>query len=204
MSDWLPERLPEDIDVERSLLATLCAPGAGPVASQCVKRITEALFVHPNHKALFLALAVLVEDHQEVNSLTLKNEMERQKTLARVGGYPGLSEILMGEDVERPQVLVDILLEKHRRRQIIHMAGYLVRAAVNEGEGSSLDLITNTMAELSQLSRGSRKEEVSSWSDILDMVEAGEAFRDGDGLCGGYWGIPALDEEAPKIGRAHV
>jgi replicative DNA helicase len=162
-----------------------------------VRRITPDLFVHPNHRAVFRALAVLVEDQQDINSLTLKNEMEHQKTLQRVGGFPGLTEILMGEDVERPQVLADILLEKQRRRQVIHLAGKMLQSAVNEGEGTSLDLITNAMADLSQVSRGGRKEEVSSWSHILEMVEAGEAFRDGDGLCGGYWGIPELDEEAP-------
>lgn len=197
MGDWLPKRLPEDVDAERSLLATLCAPGAGSAELQCVKRITEALFVHPGHRALFLALQALVEQRLDINSLTLKNELERQNTLHRVGGFPGLVEILAGEDVSRPQVLVDLLLEKQRRRQLIHIAGRLVRQAVDETEDTSLGLITSVMSDLGMVSRGGQQEEVSSWLDILDMVDGGEAFRDGDGLCGGYWGIPELDEEAP-------
>ena len=47
MADWLPERLPEDIDAERSFLATCCAPGAGFVASEAVFALAEEDFVHP-------------------------------------------------------------------------------------------------------------------------------------------------------------
>lgn len=197
MSDWLPKRMPEDIEAERSLLATLCAPGAGPVALQCIRLIDSNLFVHPAHKAVFEALSVLAEEKSEIHSITLKDQMERTRTLNKVGGYPGLVELLAGEDVERPGVLVDILQEKLRRRQVIHLAARLVRAAANEVESTSLNIITSAMSELGEVSRGGRKEEVSSWSEILSMVQGGEAFRDGDGLCGGYWGIPALDEQAP-------
>ena len=197
MGDWLPERLPEDIDAERSFLATVCAPGAGPVAVRCIKRVDEALFVHPGHKAVFRALAVIVEEGLEINSLTLKDELIRQKSLHRIGGFPGLVELLAGEDVERPGILVDILQEKQRRRQLVHIAAKLIRQAVDESDDSSMGLITSAMSDLGLVSRGGRREEVSPWTDILDMVQAGEAFRDGDGACGGYWGIPELDEEAP-------
>lgn len=197
MGDWLPERLPEDIDAERSLLATICAPGAGPVALRCVKRIDDALFVHPAHKAVFRALAALVGDGTDINSLTIKSEMTRQGTLNKVGGFPGLVELLAGEDVERPDVLVDILQEKQRRRKLVHIAAQLVRQAVDESGDSSMGLITSAMSDLGMVSRGGRRDEVSPWTDILEMVQAGEAFRDGDGACGGYWGIPELDEEAP-------
>lgn len=197
MPDWLPERLPEDIDAERSFLATVCAPGAGSVALRCVKRVDAALFVHPGHRAVFRALSAIVEDGTEINSLTLKNELERQKTLNKIGGFPGLVELLAGEDVERPEILVDILQEKQRRRQLVHIAAKLIRQAVDESDDSSMGLITSAMADLGMVSRGGGKEEVAPWTDILDMVLAGEPFRDGDGACGGYWGIPELDEEAP-------
>jgi replicative DNA helicase len=196
MGDWLPNRLPEDIDAERSLLATVCAPGAGMIAAQCLRRITPDLFMHPAHKAVYEAARGLLEEGLEINALTLKDALDGRKTLNRVGGYPGLVEILAGEDVGRPDTLVDLLLEKQRRRQLVHLGARLVREAVEDTDGS-LGLITSMMRDLGMVSRGGRKEEVSSWSEILDMVEGGEAFRDGDGLCGGYWGIPALDEEAP-------
>jgi len=51
VSSWLPERLPEDIECERSFLATCCAPGAGSVATEAVGALTVADFVHPSQRS---------------------------------------------------------------------------------------------------------------------------------------------------------
>jgi len=138
MSDWLPERLPEDIDCERSFLATCCAPGAGYVASEAVVGLSADDFVHPSHKAVFSALVALIARNEEVNSLTLKVELEAADALGRVGGYPGLVELLAGEDVERPHVLANVILEKSRLRKLVHMGAGLVRMAVEGQESSGL------------------------------------------------------------------
>ena len=111
MSDWLPERLPEDIDCERSFLATCCAPGAGYVAADAVGLLLPEDFVHPAHKAIFVALVAVMGRQEEVNSLSLKVQLEVDGTLNRVGGFPGLVEVLAGEDVERPQILANVILE---------------------------------------------------------------------------------------------
>lgn len=137
MPDWLPKYLPEDIECERSFLATCCAPGVGFVAAEAVAMLQAGDFVHPAHKALFSALVALVERSEEVNSLTLKFELEASDALNRVGGFPGLVELLAGEDVERPQVLGKVLREKSRLRQIVHLGAKLVRDAAEEVEVST-------------------------------------------------------------------
>ncbi len=196
MADWLPQRLPEDVDAERSLLATLCAPGIGDVGKVAARRLTKEHFVHPAHQAVLGALQSLLSDDLEVNAISLKHELERHGTLNRVGGFPGLVELLAAEDVGRPENLVDLLGEKLRQRKIIHVAADLLRKSSKE-EQDAASLCAEAMDTLSSISREGRAGRVTSWSEILDMMEAGEAFRDGDGLCGGYWGIPELDEEAP-------
>ena len=139
MPDWLPNQLPEDIDCERSFLATCCAPGAGSVVTEAITMLTMSDFVHPAHKAVFSALLALLGRGEEVNSLTLKVELEAVNALNRVGGYPGLVELLAAEDVERPQVLARVILEKSRLRKIVHLGAQLVRdAASEEGHSSAI------------------------------------------------------------------
>src|SRR5450631_3259987 len=69
-----------------------CAPGAGFVASEAVFTLAEEDFVHPAHRAVFRALKTLIEAQVEVNSLTLKDALDQDDSLNKVGGYPGLVE----------------------------------------------------------------------------------------------------------------
>jgi len=105
----------------RSFLATCCAPGAGFVASEAVFALAEEDFVHPAHRAVFRALRTLIEAQVEVNSLTLKDALDQDDSLNKVGGYPGLVELLAGEDVERPQVLADVIRRKAKLRRLVHL-----------------------------------------------------------------------------------
>ena len=115
--DLAPERLPEDTDAERSLLATLCAPGAEPMAADIAFALEVEDFVHPAHRAVFKALRALLEARLEVNALTLKDVLDQEGALNAVGGYPGLVELLSAEEVGRPQALADLLRRKHRQRR---------------------------------------------------------------------------------------
>jgi replicative DNA helicase len=156
MADWLPERLPEDIDAERSFLATCCAPGAGFVASEAVFALAEEDFVHPAHRAVFRALKSLIEAQVEVNSLTLKDALDQDDSLNKVGGYPGLVELLAGEDVERPQVLADVIRRKAKLRRLVHLGAQLVRQAAEEDEAPEV-LVDQTAQSLFHLAQGDAK-----------------------------------------------
>ena len=156
MADWLPERLPEDIDAERSFLATCCAPGANFVASEAVFTLAEEDFVHPAHRAVFRALKTLIEAQVEVSSLTLKDALDQDDSLNKVGGYPGLVELLAGEDVERPQVLADVIQRKAKLRRLVHLGAQLVRQAAEEDEAPEV-LVDQTAQSLFQLAQGDAK-----------------------------------------------
>lgn len=156
MADWLPERLPEDIDAERSFLATCCAPGAELLAAEVVFTLAEEDFVHPGHRAVFRALRRLIEVQVEVNALTLKDALDQEDNLNRVGGYPGLVELLAGEDVGRPQVLADVIRRKARLRRLVHLGAQLVRQAAGEEEAPEI-LVDQTAQELFLLAQGDAK-----------------------------------------------
>ena len=153
MADWLPERLPEDIDAERSFLATCCAPGAGFAASEAVFALADEDFVHPAHRAVFKALRALLEAQVEVNSLTLKDALDHDDSLNKVGGFPGLVELLSAEEVERPQVLADLIRRKAKLRKLVHLGARLVREAADEEEPPET-LVDRTAQSLFHLAQG--------------------------------------------------
>lgn len=172
MSEWLPERLPEDPEAERSLLATLCAPGRDLEAAEFGFVLCENDFVHPAHRGVFKAMLALIHSQTEINPLTMKDALDRSGELGRVGGYPGLVDLLGAEEVGRPQVLVDILQRKRRLRQLIRMGASLVRSAAEE-QGEPLALVRNLSMDLgAMLQSGSGRKKTVHVSQVTDGVLA--------------------------------
>ena len=153
MATWLPERLPEDLDAERSFLATCCAQGAEMVAAEVVFSLAEGDFVHPAHRHVFRALRKLLEAQVEVNSLTLKDALDQDGSLNGVGGYPGLVELLACEEVSRPKVLADLIQRKAKLRKLAHIGAKLLRTAAEE-EDSPEVLLEQSTQSLFQLAQG--------------------------------------------------
>src|SRR5664279_5640051 len=156
MNEWLPERLPEDIEAERALLATCCAAGAELAATEIVFSLTDEDFVHPAHRSVFRALRSLIEAQIEVNSLTLKDALDQAGDLSRVGGFTGLVELLSAEEVGRPQVLADLLVRKRKLRQLIRLGAQLVRQAAEE-EAPPDTLVEQAAVDLFRLAQGQQR-----------------------------------------------
>lgn len=197
-NDWLPERLPEDIDAERSFLATICAPGAnnGDVAFQAAMDIEADDFVHPAYRSVFIAARTLLGNDVEVNSLTLKDELERKGTLNSIGGYPGLVELLAGEDVERPGILGEVIKEKSRLRKIIHAGAKAVRMA-SELDGTSEEIAAKIMQEFSEAVGKINRRESIPLSEIVIEAQHGHPFSPkGHSAKAGVFGIEDLDQIA--------
>jgi replicative DNA helicase len=178
-----PLKLPEDIESERALLATLCAAGTLDPGSENLDAHHAALgvnpeqLVHPAHNAVLAALQALYRDGQPVDSLSLKAKLEAMGTLARVGGYPGLIEILGGEEVGRPSRLVDRLLDLWRQREVMKAGHHAMTEAAN-AMNPVQDVISTLASRLSALAAGSIGPKIRKASTLVDRIVAGEAFRD--------------------------
>lgn len=127
-------QLPEDLEAERSLLATLCAPGADRKAAELVDVLQPADFHHPNHRRVYQALRGLVLKGTEISTVALLDALGKE---ARpVGGMVGLVDILQGgEEVGRPEVLCDLLVKHRKRRELIRIGAQVAQQA-QEGESS--------------------------------------------------------------------
>ncbi len=129
MRDFLPERLPEDIEAERGLLATLCAPGMDLRAAEILPSLRTEDFMVPQHRAIFGAAQALVLRGEEINALTLKAELVTAKNLDGVGGFTGLTEILAAEEVGRPESLARLLQTKRQARDLVKIGAGIIREA---------------------------------------------------------------------------
>ena len=193
MSEWLPQRLPEDIEAERALLATCCAPGAETAAAEVSFSLTEEDFVHPAHRAVFKALKSLIEAQLEVNSLTLKDALDQAGDLARVGGFTGLVDLLSAEEVGRPKVLADLLIRKRKLRQLIRLGAQLVRQAAEE-EAPPDTLVEQAAVDLFRLAQGQDKRGLEHIADVArDAMENLLDRLEGRGSTGLKVGFSRLD-----------
>jgi replicative DNA helicase len=168
MPDWLPDRLPEDVEAERSLLATCCAPGMEFRSADLVARLTEEDFVAPQHKALFQALRELIQHQVEVNALTLKDILDQRGQLGSVGGFAGLTELLAAEEVGRPEVLADLLRRKTTLRRLVKLGARVVREAAEEEKPPKV-LVEEAAQELFHLAQEDGKARV-----LLDIASVAE------------------------------
>lgn len=190
----LPELLPEDVDAERSLLATLCAAGNEETAYKLVPGLDEEDFLHPSHRALFVALSKLLKAHAEVNAITLKEMLARAGALDGVGGYPGLVELLSAEEVGRPASLVNLLQRKRRLRQLIRLGSQLAREAAHEAAPPEV-LMGVLLRELHSLTGQTVGDDVTSFKDAALKVLGGEGLMPGAGYTLVRTGLPRLDRE---------
>jgi len=166
-NEWIPEQLPEDIDAERALLATCCAPGAEHAAADIAFSMTAEDFVSPVHRRVFAAMKALIERGEEVNALSLKDTLDQSGDLGRVGGYAGLVELLSGEEVARPKALADILTRKHKFRRLIRLGAAMVRQASQEDEQVD-SLVVNAMQDLTGIISTGRKD--LKWRKAGDSI----------------------------------
>ena len=167
--DFVPNRLPEDPDAERALLATLCAPGNELHAMECAAVLRRDDFMVLAHQAIFDALNALLLRQEEVNSLTLKSQLDLDGKLGLVSGYTGLTEILLGEEVGRPMALVRVLQRKRKLRELIKIGHSLAFAAAGE-ESEPEALVQETCSQLAAMMVGQEKSGLQEARDIADAV----------------------------------
>lgn len=194
MPDWLPERLPEDVEAERSFLATCCAPGMEQRAADLVFRLTEEDFVAPQHKALFQALRELIHHQVEVNALTLKDILDQRGQLGSVGGFAGLTELLAAEEVGRPEVLADLLRRKTTLRRLVKLGARLVREA-SEEEQPPKTMVETAAQDLFHLAQedGKARGLMDIESVAEETVQRLQARLESGNAMGVPTGLPTLD-----------
>lgn len=126
--------IPQDIESERALLATICAPGADNLAAEIIPDMSPEDFMHPIHKAIHRALVVLLKTQTEISPFTLRDAILANGDIDKVGGYSGVIEVLEGQEVNNPWHLVEIIKKHTKRRSLIRLGAAIIRTASEESD----------------------------------------------------------------------
>lgn len=172
MSTITLNNLPEDLDAERSLLATICADGSHNHAMDVCSVLSVDDFVHPAHRAVFEATShILDQDPESLSPLTLKVALDQAGKLGLVGGYEGITALLAAEEVGKPMVLAKVLREHRKRRELIRLGAQMIRQAQDVAEATE-SVVEGACSALAGLSQASGDRGPVHVCDVIDDVIA--------------------------------
>ncbi len=158
--------VPHNIEAEEATLGSILI---GPDA---ISKVSE--FLHPEdfhrekHRLIFQAMLAMHIRGEEIDFVTLCNELERGETLETIGGAAAVSALLhvvptafhvehYAHIVERTSIL----------RQIITAAGKIARLAYDDNESDVRETLSNAERILFDISQGRSSESITHIRDIL-------------------------------------
>lgn len=194
MPQALDEGVSSDVLAERSLIATICAPGAESVAANLLPTIRSEFFVDPRCRLIFEALEVLMEDEDpEVSSITLRDQLVLMGKSHLVGGIVGIGEVLASDELGRPELLVDILRRHWMARRLAEYGHRLMHSPESKEDPSTLASEIATDLVNMQMSQADR-DETTAGDSIMDRFAHMLRFSD-DQSSGkiAHFGIEKLD-----------
>ncbi|MDM8005328.1 MAG: AAA family ATPase [Phycisphaerae bacterium] len=112
----LPPVLPQSLEIEKAILGEMCVDAAALEAG--LAQLSADAFMAPANRIIFAALGRLHQRGDDVDFLTLRNELSRSRQLEEAGGVDAV--VQLGESVASPDHAVThirSLLDLHRARQ---------------------------------------------------------------------------------------
>lgn len=201
--DHLNVNLPEDIAVERSIIATIAAPGNTDQALDITHYLEAEDFVIPAHQAVFQAIRMIASTGGELNALTLREALVQTGDMVRVGEFYTLVELLSSTEVGRPRILADILRRKRQLREIMGLAWTLDSRSASQMEDPDA-ILASAMESMGLIATTLKTD------GIWDMTEAAMHLMSGEALCEPRMlqkvvriGLPAFDN-AIEFRPSHV
>lgn len=192
----IPDTLPQDLESEAAFLATMSYWGNTPLSVDFCRRLEPADFNGPSHRIIFEAIRALQHAGSELSSLHLKSEIESMGKLDKVGGFPGICNLLTADAVERPEVLVGYIKEKSKLRSLISIGSKMAQAAA--GVSDSDEIVSVASEALTRMATDNpMRELVVDMSDLIDDLMAGVAITTENGGRSMSWGDDILDNICP-------
>jgi replicative DNA helicase len=204
---WVPDKLPEDFESEKALLASIVlAMGTKYETAEthgAILACRPEFFVKPQHRLVFESLLRLYSGKQEISPLFLKNDMEANGTADRAGGFDGIVEIMTAEEAENPMPLVTVLEGLYKRRRLIELSAMLCRDAL--GTQPVDEIISAQSAALTELTQGNSVVKTEAGTAIIERLRAREPFREPGSESGklAWFGLPEFDK-AIEAAAEHV
>jgi len=165
--------LPANLDAERSVLGAILLDSAA--LHFVVPIVTADDFFPDMHRRIYSAMLELSQRSQEIDVLTLKEELDRTNSVDKVGGSAYLTSLLDGvPDVGNVEQYARIVKEKSTLRRLIRAGQRIVRDGL-AGERDAEALLSDATGEIFDIAEDSVQGRFTAIGPIvkknLDIIE---------------------------------
>lgn len=195
MSKTSAQNLPQNLDIEASLLGSLL------IDSESFIKIADSLaaddFFDERHKAIFASMKTLHDKRSPLDILTLSEQLKAQDRLDAIGGASYLTELTnMVPTASHLEHYAEIVTDKATRRRLISASHAISDIGTDESK-SLQELIEEAETRLFEVSNRHVRQDITSLESIL-----GDSFDRLDDLHrnkGGIRGIPTGLRDLDKL-----
>ena len=161
---------PQNLEAEMAVLsACLLMKSAADKVSE--EMIPEMFFSDANKK-IFDAIFNLHENKKPIDMMTLTNELEKNNSLALIGGIEYLSEVVDSiVSAANLDYYINIVQEKYLRRRLIEVSTNITTSAYEEDSDTS-EVIDNAEKQIFTVTKERKAGEFKSISEVLRLTQA--------------------------------
>jgi len=143
-------RMPQNVDAERSILGAILLDNHA--FNEAAEHLKPEDFSLDSHRRIYSRMMDLSESSRPIDVITLPEELDQNKDLDAVGGYPYISSLLDGVP-DRPSIehYVRIVRDKAILRGLIGVAGSAIAKASEQADDAD-DILNEAEAAIFALS----------------------------------------------------
>ncbi|MCI8498512.1 MAG: replicative DNA helicase [Bacilli bacterium] len=186
-------KMPQNLEAEMSVLsACLLMPSAADKV--CENLIPDMFFSDANRK-IFEAIFDLHEGKHPIDYTTLTNELEKNNTLALIGGIEYLSDVVDAiVSAANLDFYINIVQEKYLRRRLIEVSTNITTSAYEEASDTN-DVVDNAEKQIFTVTKERKAGEFKSISEVLRSTQARIEFlaKNGSAITGLPTGFTDID-----------
>src|ERR1700681_3372785 len=190
----LEKPLPNNLDAERSVLGAILLDNNALNAA--IENLRAEDFFLDQHRRVFTQMIALGESQQDIDLITLTEELHRKGELEAAGGAPYLASLADGmPKVSNIEHYARIVKEKALLRNLIH-ATHNIQQRAFDGEDGADTVLDNAESSIFALAEDRVKVGLIPVKDIVrDNFERLEKiFREGKSITGIPTGYTELDK----------
>ncbi len=186
---------PQAIEIEEAVLAAMMLESE--VISDVLDQLNEKCFYKEGNRLIFDAIGKIASRNEQVDVLTVANELDKEGKLEDAGGLTYLTEISMRVSAAaNTDYHCKILLQKYIQRELITISYNIQRSAFEDSMPVD-DLLNTAEQNIFELADRNMRKDTSRVSSALNRaieeIEKGQDRTDGlSGVPSGYRGIDSV------------
>ncbi len=186
-------KVPQNLDAEMAVLSA-CLLMKSAADKVCEELIPDMFYSDANKK-IFEAIFNLHENKRPIDMMTLTNELEKNNTLALIGGLEYLSEVVDAiVSAANIDYYINIVQEKYLRRRLIDISTEITTSAYEESTDTN-EVVDNAEKQIFSVTKERKAGEFKSISEVLRSTQRRleDLAKNGSAITGLPTGFTQLD-----------